>query len=408
MKFKVTIKRSVCHVFFDRLKKLQKKAKKYDIQLNLVSEKEIEKREIIKVGERSVFSGCSWVAQTKEIRTPYKTFEVEVTSEHIQRENVEYVGTVNNEGGIKQIFSKRDDIVLHDEKERCDHCRHNRYRVKYHFFLENGELKSIGSSCAKEYFGINIEVALQVYEIEKNIEEEERCYFSSKIGYSLDDIIAATMYVCKGGAWVKGGVTELLDRVSHPETRKEWKDRKEFEDYIKSHGGGEKINEIVKKVETHFKEKKLRSDFDHNMYNSLMDKEGNIRLWVERGIGVAAYGIFTVIRPEYTRENKKEEKKESEYVGEIGKYIEKEVKVVWTKCFNSNYSYDDNGGLIVKFEDNEGNLLTWFKSDYSEYLDVHGKKVKIRAKVKKHEIYNKEKVTYIYYVKVLDWMKSGK
>ena len=56
-------------------------------------------------------------------------------------------------------------------EHKCDHCHHQRYRVKYYLVEKDGELLQVGSSCVKEFIGINPAWVLSTFE---NLEKLKR------------------------------------------------------------------------------------------------------------------------------------------------------------------------------------------------------------------------------------------
>lgn len=81
-----------------------------------------------------------------------------------------YLGTVSKIEGVTQIFCKDDAFLPYfTDKFRenfCDHCRTTRAnRKSYHLFhnTATGEVVQIGSTCAKEYFGIDSVAFLDTY-----------------------------------------------------------------------------------------------------------------------------------------------------------------------------------------------------------------------------------------------------
>ena len=85
----------------------------------------------------------------------------------------------------------------------------------------------------------------------------------------------------------------------------------------------------------------------------------------------------------------------SEFVGEIGERRRDQSLKVISKF---NYKNSFGSGVILRFEDANKNLYCWFTSTFPnvEVNDV----VNIDYSIKKHEIYNEEKVTYITRCKI--------
>lgn len=75
--------------------------------------------------------------------------------------NYTFIGTVQFGDGVKQVFVKDEayaSYFMDDFRDGiCDHCgvRRNNRKSYYMFLAEDGEVLQIGSTCAKEYFGID-------------------------------------------------------------------------------------------------------------------------------------------------------------------------------------------------------------------------------------------------------------
>lgn len=95
---------------------------------------------------------CSGVLEVKKDDVPYT-----------------YIGSVSIEGGIRQVFCKDEQYAnnfMDGFKEGwCDHCKSKRMnRKSYHLFATpNDSVVQIGSTCAKEYFGIDSVAFLETY-----------------------------------------------------------------------------------------------------------------------------------------------------------------------------------------------------------------------------------------------------
>ena len=84
----------------------------------------------------------------------------------------------------------------------------------------------------------------------------------------------------------------------------------------------------------------------------------------------------------------------SVHVGEIKERIEFEAQVEFTKEFDGYYGTS----TMIKFRDLRGNVLTWFKSDFSNLQ--RGDRVAVKGTVKKHDEYQGTKQTILTRCKV--------
>lgn len=93
-------------------------------------------------------------------------FDFSTPSLIVKRQNVSYIGSYIVTSGIPRIHTQDEDYSIDSlyKENWCDHCKSRRRRSKYFFFLEEGEVKQIGSSCVKEYFGIDLNKYFNSYE----------------------------------------------------------------------------------------------------------------------------------------------------------------------------------------------------------------------------------------------------
>lgn len=75
-----------------------------------------------------------------------------------------YIGTINYQGDTRLVNCFDDEYLEYFTKgyRHCDHCHTDRKRKRYHVFEMDGKIIQIGATCAKEYFGYDIESFLTV------------------------------------------------------------------------------------------------------------------------------------------------------------------------------------------------------------------------------------------------------
>lgn len=140
---------------------------------------------------------------------------------------------------------------------------------------------------------------------------------------------------------------------------------------------------FVKWSEPH---KKLLGDIAAATGNSfladLANKVSKSMILTDRQLEAAA----TAIERQRAREA---EGRASEYVGEAKAQIEFEAEVTGVYGTEGFYGHTD----IVKFKDADGNLFTWFASDYTNL--ERGDRMEIKGTIKKHETYRDIKQTIL-------------
>jgi len=114
----------------------------------------------------------------------------------------------------------------------------------------------------------------------------------------------------------------------------------------------------------------------------LADKLSNSMILTDRQLEAAATAIER-------QKNREAEGRASEYVGVVKERIEFEAEVIGVYGTEGFYGHTD----IVKFKDMDGNLFTWFASDYTDL--ERGDHVSIKGTIKKHEEYRGIKQTML-------------
>lgn len=120
-----------------------------------------------------------------------------------------YLGSVSFADGVKQVFCNNEDysrFFLEDFRANyCDHCNTTRTNRKTYFlFLDptTGKVVQIGSTCAKEYFGITSAAFLETYGktffVEYSGCPEDMVFGKGSVGYSFDDIAPVVSYCTNG------------------------------------------------------------------------------------------------------------------------------------------------------------------------------------------------------------------
>jgi hypothetical protein len=374
--------------FYIKLNKINKKLGKYGQEISILSTSE----RIIKNEE----TGKATILVDIELSGPQVLHN---------GKNVTYVGVVSFKDGIKQIFSNDETICLGDIPDSnlvCDHCHINRYRVKYFFFKEEGKLVSIGSSCAVDYFGMDVERYLDVFTASMNDLDSEfgtgsKYYDMDSLQKVLNAVYATTngfkgYWVSKDKAEVNGNVSTssaikgLLNPPRAPYGKEEREIMQNAETEI-----GDKTPELLKKVAEKWNINPS-NDFEHNIVNNLFynDEEGKreLREFVISP-GIVGYAIYAALA---TPESK--EKINSEWIGTIGEKILTIVKVVDRKIIDSIYGQT----TLVSMRDENGHSFKTFTTSVASGWEI-GRTLNIKGTVKAHNEYKGVKETLLKLVK---------
>ena len=144
--------------------------------------------------------------------------QVEVCNVHchglttIKKDDAEYIylGTVAFEDGVKQIFCNNEvyaNFFMDDFRPNfCDHCHTTRTNRKKYYLFRNpltNQVIQIGSTCAKEYFGIDSAAFLETYgntfiTLSDGTEESLGGFHDNSLCYGLSAVIPAVS-LCTNG-----------------------------------------------------------------------------------------------------------------------------------------------------------------------------------------------------------------
>lgn len=113
----------------------------------------------------------------------------------------------------------------------------------------------------------------------------------------------------------------------------------------------------------------------------------------DKTVGLLASAISAYQREvEKIEQAKRENKPESSYIGEPGQKISTLLRLVTSRQIEGY-----RGAVtLARFEDEQGNIATWFASGAPEWLsDLNGSLTKLKFTIKKHDTYNGQKQTVI-------------
>ena len=222
-------------------------------------------------------------------------FNLSTPSLIVKRQNVSYIGSYIVTSGIPRIHTQDEDYSIDSlyKENWCDHCKSRRMRSKYFFFLEEGEVKQIGSSCVKEYFGINIDKYFNSYErLVSDITDEIKTDSYRDSCISFDNLVNFLYKVTdrwtiyrKGYA---GTISDLKACLIDDNVLKRYSD---IEDYLITDEEKESFRKFV--IDNY---KGGASDYAMNVtYACLYGTDDNLRkgvVWSCIGLVASAFHIF--------------------------------------------------------------------------------------------------------------------
>jgi hypothetical protein len=291
----------------------------------------------------------------------------------------------------------------------CDHCGHDRRRNDTYlvFNEETQEWKQVGSTCIKDFTGVDPRVVLAMYE-----------YFIDCIGCLDDDwdyeggggyaelryeplkvLVAATTLIRRDG-WApssyqesstKAGVQDMLA----PAKGKAWARQVDFWQTEVSDGDRAKADETHEWVLTSEEREDELSQYHHNLLIACSGTVG----YKEMGLvcsAVVAFNRFKEIETERKKfQSINDDARKAGYFGELKKRVNLEVTVVGLRSWESEWGTTH----FYRMVDDEGHLFVWFGSKSLSDEDRReidpGDRIRIRTTIKKHDMYKEVPQTVV-------------
>lgn len=323
-------------------------------------------------------------------------YDVELIGDIPKLGNWEVVGySERSAKGSKILIDKlNSDVEIPDKyynELQCEHCNIKRFRSKI-FIVKNiktDEIKSVGSSCVKDFTGHNPSIILKLLNgyktLLKEIYDEENRFGSNRrpIFYTVE-FVAKTLkhlethfFVARNSQNDKQPTANIIieSYYTHNQEEKIYPEKKHFE----------KANEIVE----YFKNIK-----PYNDYLFKLNTFANEGIFYLKHAGYVASMIPTYQRAmkklnEQKLNEQKLNKNNSNYIGTIGEKFEFDVELKSKKIIETYFGISE----LLTFEDEDQNIIKYFYS--GSYNFIEGKKYNFIATIKDHSEYKGMKQTMI-------------
>jgi hypothetical protein len=418
--------------FQKKMTSLNKKLQKYDSEIRVISHKK---------GFQLLETA------TVNVNFPVVEYFLEIPETN-GKENVEFLGTLSYNSGVPMIYSNTDRYDIHKLYKKgsvCDHCHTSRDRKKWFFFEDEGQIKQIGSTCVLEYFGIPLEGILGAFEAEtkalrinettldfSDLDEEERellrnRFFTSNSYISVKEVLGILSSVTNDFSrnWEKGeeGTSSLVKNIIFSVGNRE-EIRKDIQRNSKN---------VEKQIETIKKfwdiKKGYTNDFEFNIFSNLYsNSEFNMKV-PSKNLGIVCWAFWKALNMAIKDSLVKEDKNNSEFLGEIKDKITITGNIKLINSFNTNYGYGQDGITYLYQIETERGLAKWFSSKdlseemaskdlekkgefdyqelvekmiaYNEKLKNEGMDVTLKGTIKNLEIFKEQKQTVLTRCKIL-------
>jgi hypothetical protein len=275
----------------------------------------------------------------------------------------------------------------------CEHCGHNRYRVKSYLVVnEEGEYKEVGSTCLKDFLGHDPANFIWFASIEDKLRncEEEFGYGSfgsaDPIAYDLLGILTLTNAMITLNGWTSRG--EAYENPSLTATADYvldylYKPNKLDSEIINP---SDEDKNIAERTLEHFR----NLPNEDNDYINNCKKVVTLNAVPDRRMGIAC-SMIQVYKRHMEKELERANELPSDWFGNIGSRLE-DCQVTCT--FKTHCETMYGVSTLYKFMDLEGNVFKTFYSGHTWSVE-QGEKTRLWGTVKKHDEWNGKKETML-------------
>ncbi|MBZ5499058.1 MAG: hypothetical protein LAP85_21885 [Acidobacteriia bacterium] len=332
-----------------------------------------------------------------------KVFEIKVEGETPKYEGWEFVAVIQHEeaGNILRTvpgFEGEIPLQYRTAQRWCDYCQIDRgWKDTYLIRHEDGTWKQVGRNCLKDFMGHAnphqlaefAEILIDLGDLCASARDDDWMGGRERIArsWAIETWVAITVAYIRTDGWVS---RKEQDLKMVPATVGR----------VFNHVNPRFTGKRAEVIDSDYAEAKAAIEWARNLPADLnSDYLWNLRVACSSDyVSARATGIVCSLIVSYRRAMEREierrrrfqSDKDSEYFGEVGKRAVYELTVTFTKEIDSNY------GLmtLVKFRDRNGNVATWFASGRPDWFQM-GMTHKVKATVKKHELYHGVKQTIL-------------
>ncbi len=385
---------------FDKLQKrinrVTKKLDKHSLKWNFeVIEETIEEVEIWDYVNHDGIPSYQFTPQklgTKNVKVTNYKFDMEQLKigDYEVIAIIDHNATVDQKENVIHNFSDTNIPKRYRTVESiCEHCGVNRQRNKTILLKDKkGNIKQVGTTCVKDYTGIDANDVLGIY-----TDIHDICLENVDIRY---ENIGRYEYYADTVEYLANCI-EIIETIGY---QKNTTRDKAWNETLKGECN-KKYLEVAKEVISYFKGKEFNNDFLNNTKIYLSSKYTKCN-------GIIAYAYIAYKKQlEYDREQeiKTKEKTTSNYQFNIKD--RKEIELIYIDSYS--FYHDTYGTSYLHiFKDDKGNKFTWRTSKnigYCDNINESGFKendiIKIKGTVKDHVEYKGEKQTQLTRCKII-------
>lgn len=375
-----TIEKHQIDAVIASMKKLNKKAVKLGLApAEMTTEERIEKKT----------KKCQWTGKT--ITTVRPVLDCTMTATEIKFGDYTHVATLDHAVGgempiVNVVPNQHLPAVYRTATPHCDHCNTDRYRKNTFVFVDGENYRQVGSSCLKEYFGIDPTQAINWFSSFYDIAEEEEELsgaFTQEMFYSNTTLISIAMAIVERTGFVSAKQAKESD-VPITSTASATK----FVMFPPARLNADTrayISEIWNRADA------LKSDADAmiawgkaKFENETSDYAHNMRIFLDKEYTTEKYFGYTISLISAHKKEIAETTKnkitasDNEYIGNVGDKIATEVAVV--KIIPSEGFYGTTY-INIMLQQKTGNNIVWMSSN--NVLE-EGKEITLKGTIKAH------------------------
>jgi len=317
---------------------------------------------------------------------------VDLTIHHdiptLKEKGYEFLATISHKHDTKTIFNNTDENFFEMEIDflHCDHCNIRRERNIVSLFrkIKTGKLVQIGSTCVKEYFGLDLVNALTAgceflsYVRSPEFDRDPN-YWNNAMEFNMT-LAASVLVLRHDKRYIPNDTAsytmELVFDTVNGKT-------KELINYMNT----EDWKELSEKIYNYWDELNPSSDFEYNIKERFISR--NVK-----SIALIACGAFNMLKPEFEANKKESENRLNEHIGTKGETLEANIRVIKEIPYNGFYGQ----ATILMMRTDTGHTLKWFTTSYK--LGLNDEK-RIRFRVKDHDEWNGYKNTIITRARII-------
>ncbi len=296
---------------------------------------------------------------------------------------IEHNAIANQKGNVIHQLKQDIDIPIkyRTAKSLCEHCNSNRRRNKTLLITDKtGNIKQVGTSCVKEYTGIDAADIIRAYEDISDIYLEDYNLSIDYNDFSDHKYILTVDYLT--------ACIDILSKKPYYKNLKidAWNIAKD-----KNYKPELKHIQKAKQIIEFFKNNEFEDNFLWNVKMLLTNE-------YSKPTGYIAYTPIAYQRHlEYIakKEAEAQQKAKSQYQGNIKDKIEIEVTLDKIIIYETIYGMK----RIYLFKDNVGNIYKWNTTVYIK--EDEGDQLKLKGTIKNHTEYDGEKQTELTRCKVI-------